>query len=235
MRTAVIVTTYDRPVALARSLPQIVALGWPVLVVDDGTPVDNALVGMAHARAAGADFMHLPTNRGLACALNIGLAYWLADASIDWISVFQDDVDVHPQCRRAIERVQHPERVPILTCHDAAEHMAISDPESINGVRVTRKKNCRATHIHASREYWESVMPIPTRELGAPKRVRGAERGMGSNVDYWIVSKAPKARGEVVCIPGLVRTFYHKAEDSCWDNEVKLGEDGPLHDGALHG
>jgi hypothetical protein len=222
---ACLVTTYNRAEALTRSLPQIAALGAPVLVVDDGC--DRAKWMPELVDAAIADYLLVPRNRGLACALNIGLSYWLADSSVEWISCFQDDVDVHPQLMEEMEKASSYYRGPVYTGHDSADHPAI---EEIAGVKF--KRSCAGVHIHAHRHFWDSVMPIPTFRLGAPMRVPGRDRGIGSNVDWWIVRDAPNSvqrrKGRVVCLPGLVRTFYHRAEDSSWGNAPRCGEDAPL-------
>ena len=69
----IIVTTHNRAEALQRSLPQIVALGAPVLVVDDGS--DSAKWTPELIKCAIADYLYVPKNRGLASALNIALSY----------------------------------------------------------------------------------------------------------------------------------------------------------------
>ena len=73
--TAILVTTYNRPEALARSLPQIVALGVPVLVVDDGSGDADADEVACIAYDNGVEALFLPVNRGLAAAMNVGLSY----------------------------------------------------------------------------------------------------------------------------------------------------------------
>ena len=232
--TAIVVTTCGRPAALERSIPHLADLGVPILIVND--PRDDGKIWSHRPFSTKVDVMTTPTNRGLACALNMGVAYWLADKSIEWISYFQDDVEVDADVLLALRDVQHLKDRPLLTGHDALEH-----PEkgrgTINGIDVVYKNSCRATHMHAHRDYWTSVMPIPTRELGAPKPVAGQPRGLGSNVDWWIATNAPssvKMTGRyVTCVPGLVRTFLWKKQDSCWDNEQKAGEDMPLHRRAL--
>jgi glycosyltransferase involved in cell wall biosynthesis len=229
MATASLITTFNRPAALARSLRQIVALGAPVLVVDDGSSQrreNEQVCGPYHA-----NYLFLPGNRGLSAALNIGLAYWMADKSINWISYFQDDVDVHPKTLIEMEQFQnHGLGQHILTGHDAGEHSAYHEQNYL-GRLIKFKWSIRATHIHASAEFWKSVFPIPTRELGAPKR-NGPGRGLGSNCDWWIVRDSPnscqKTKRPILCVPGLVRSFLWKAEDSCWNNTQKAGEDLPL-------
>lgn len=42
---AILMTTYRRPHCLRRSLPQIAALGRPILVVDDGSPIATTQTG----------------------------------------------------------------------------------------------------------------------------------------------------------------------------------------------
>jgi len=223
---ACLVTTYNRPDALARSLPQIVKLGSPVLVVDDGSR--DWCQNQALCASNLAYYLRLPENRGLAAAMNAGLAYWLADKSIEWVSYFQDDVDVHPRCLEILARFQ--KSAQILSGHDAKEH-AFQESGKKGDISFGYKRSIRATHIHARCDFWESVMPIPTRSLGAPKH-NGEGRGIGSNVDWWICRDAPqscqKSKRSVICVPGLVRSFLWKAEDSCWNNMQTVGEDAAL-------
>lgn len=237
MNTATVVTCCDRPAALKRSLPQITALGVPVLVVDDSRDPQNARVHEDFVlNETGGAYLRLPYNRGLAGALNIGLAYWLADPTIRWISYFQDDVDVDPLLLGAMALVTTTR--PFATGHHAPEH-GIVTTTVVQGIRVHLKGACRATHMHASVDYWAGVMPIPARELGAPKRVPGDVRGLGSNVDWWVVNWAPKSvvkqGGYIPCVPGLVRSFLWRKEDSCWNNEQKAGEEPPLSRDAIPG
>jgi len=238
--TVCIVTTCNRPDALARSLPQIVALGAPVLVVDDGSPDELALDLANHHGAA---CLRLPHNRGLACALNVGLSYWLADTAVEWISVFQDDVDVRPDCLEVLARIAATGTAPIMTGHDAAEHAPDGADEvasMLAGILVRKKRNSRATHMHGRRDYWQAVMPIPTRALGAPKRTSDDPdvRGLGSNVDFWIYRDCPESvvarGGHVLCVPGLVRTFLWEGKDSTWNNTQRAGADPELR-GATPG
>jgi hypothetical protein len=85
----------------------------------------------------------------------------------------------------------------------------------------------------ATREGWSRVMPIRSRGLGLPgTRIMDGKRGTGSGVDWWIVRDSPN-RLPVLCIPGLVRTFAWKAEDSTWLNTQIAGEDAPLSRAAI--
>lgn len=244
MTIGILVTTFNRPEALQRSLPQIAALGCPVLLVDDG----GGLIDVTHSESKGREYwaqaeymsgpytnvqyLRIPQNRGLACAMNIGLSYWLADSSIEWISYFQDDVDVHPKMLEILSKFQGMSK--ILTGHDAGEHPSHA-PSRIDGIDYSHKWSIRATHIHAHRDFWQSVMPIPTRELGCPKR-QGEGRGLGSNADWWIVRDSPhscqKTKQPIICVPGLVRSFLWKGEDSCWNNTQRAGDDAPLKEYA---
>lgn len=225
--TAIIVTTCDRPGFLAKSLSTIRKLEVPILVVDDSRKPASASSNETHARWFDSGYLRISENRGLAGALNIGLSFWLADKSVEWISYFQDDVEVDPDALLVLRDVQHLKDRPFLTCHDAAEHKAIRK-SLVNGVQVLHKESCRATHMHAHRDYWRDLMPIPTRELGAPKRIPGQERGVGSNVDWYVASWAPTSVKEtkklVSCVPGLVRTFSREADESTWGNGLKYDE-----------
>ncbi len=229
MNTAILVTTYNRAEALHRSLPQIAALGYPILVVDDGSCDRDLWENVAVCVQYNAVHLHIPRNRGLACALNVGISYWLADGRVEWISYFQDDVDIHPKALEILSGLRN--YSPILTGHDAGEHAAHA-AAAIDGTAVKYKWACRATHIHASAEFWKSVFPIPTRELGAPKRTVGVGRGLGSNADWWIVRDAPqscqKTKRPILCVPGLVRSFLWEGKDSCWNNTQRAGEEPPL-------
>jgi len=223
----VIVTTFNRPKILERSLPQIAALGAPVLVVDDGTHQSEDLLNAKICFQAGTRYLWLPENRGLSAAMNIGISYWLADKSVDWISYFQDDVDVHPRLFQELAVATKQMPAALYTGHDSRYHAAV---QSANGFKI--KQSCAAVHMHAKREFWQSIMPIPTFALGAPKRLPGRVRGVGSDVDWWIVRDSPhsiqKTGDRIVCLPNLVRTFLYKADESSWGNSQPDGEEPPL-------
>lgn len=212
----ILMTTFDRPAALRRSLPQLAALAHHVLVVDDGSAPAQADANAEIARQCGASYLRLPDNRGLAAAINVGIAYLLADERTQWISYFQDDVDVDPRVMERLAPLEHADQRPLITGYDADEHAAERE-EDIAGERVKLKRMSSAVHIHAHAKYWERVLPIPTQYLGAPKR-----RWDPSLEDYWIVKDAPESvwrRGVLIpCVPGLVRTFLWHRADSTWGN-----------------
>jgi len=221
----ILVTSCNRPEALARSLPQICSLGPPVLIVDDGSHgIQSAFYDL---KCATADYLRIPQRRGLAAALNIGLSYWLADKSVEWISYFQDDVDVHPLLLQELATAAKQMPAALYTGHDSRYHAAT---QNINGFKI--KQSCAAVHMHANREFWQSIMPIPTFALGAPKRVPGRVRGVGSDVDWWIVRDSPhsiqKTGDRIICLPNLVRTFLYKSDESSWGNSQPDGEEPPL-------
>lgn len=238
-----LVTTYNRPEALMRTLPGLVELDYPVLVVDDGSAESHR--NASCAEAFGARYLRLPENRGLACAMNVGLEYWLADAAVRWVSYFQDDVEIIPtRAARILREHVDSVRFPLLTLHDAGEHPG--EPTEYCGRPAKLKQNCRATHLHAHRDYWRAVMPIPQNrpyptpcpleklppDVQARHRQNGELRGEGSEVDHWITHRAPRSivarGGRVLCVPGALRTFLWRKEDSCWDNQQRAGEDPPL-------
>lgn len=235
--TAIIVTTCDRPGFLAKSLSSIKPLRVPILIVDDSRKVSSNESNLMHSRWFEVEYLRIPENRGLAGALNIGLSYYLADKRVEWISCFQDDVEVDPDTLAVLRDVQHLKERPLLTGHDAAEHKAVRKMK-INDIEVLLKDSCRATHMHAHRDYWRELMPIPTRELGAPKRIPGQERGLGSNVDWYVATHAPTSVKEtgrhVACVPGIVRTFSREADESTWGNGLKYDEP-PLSRAAIKG
>ena len=218
---AIVVTTHNRPWALARSLPQIVRLDVPVLVVDDASSgparQENARIVEQHN---GAQLLYLPSNRGHCCATGIGVEYWLADYACKWISAFEDDVDVQPETLEVLAAIQDPHARPFLTGLYAREH-AVVRQELVAGSRVLLQRSTRGTHNHAHRDYWRGVLPIPTPYLGAPKR-NGLRPGQGSEIDWWITAWAPssitKRGGHVVCVPDLVHHFAKRADQSTWSN-----------------
>ena len=225
-----IVTTHNRPQALERSLPQITALGAPVLVVDDGSNSDAVRANAEICVKNGADQLWIPNNRGLATALNLGVSYWLADRSIKSISYFQDDCDAHPQLLDFMVKLQ--KYSPILTGHDARAHKSCGNA-TLDGIGILYKETCAGVHLFCSAEFWRGLLPFPTNELGTPKRIPGrAGRGLGSDCDWWVCRDAPrssKARAlQVIVVPNLVRTFNWQAEDSCWGNSQPWGEEPPL-------
>jgi hypothetical protein len=225
---AALITTYNRPAALTRSAWQIARLGVPTLVVDDGSDAEKAAENKSICDSNGLLYMKLPGNRGLAAALNTGLSYWLADSRIRWISYFQDDVDVHARALEVLGKLQG--LSPLLTGHDAGEHEAQKEGV-LTDIPFKIKRSCRATHMHGSADFWRGILPIPTNDLGTPRR-NGQGKGIGSNVDWWIVRDAPnsiqKNGGAIVCVPGLVRSFLWMGKDSCWNNTAKCGEEPPL-------
>ncbi|HEY9641312.1 MAG TPA: glycosyltransferase [Coleofasciculaceae cyanobacterium] len=221
---AAVITTYNRPQSLARSLPQVLALGIPVVVVDDGSSPENDRENQRITEQHQVPLIRIPENRGLPNAMNVGLEYWLADPQIDWISYFQDDVDIHPETLKVLEQIQDPHDRPLLAGRDALEHPNFGTG-NIAGYPVLYKRSMPGQHLHAHRDYWRSVMPIPTPYLGAPKPDRG-KPGQGADEDWWITCWSPhsitKRGGYIVCVPGLVRSFRTAADESTWGNLSEL-------------
>jgi hypothetical protein len=89
--------------------------------------------------------------------------------------------------------------------------------ESINGVEVFFCHSFSGQHMHAHKDYWQKILPVPTMETGCPKP------GRGSNSDWWIGAWAPgsvcKTGKKITCVAGLVSTFATRSEDSTWGNQ----------------
>jgi hypothetical protein len=213
---AILVTTFNRPLALVRTLRHLIALNCPVLVVDDGSSPLLAGHNEAACASNGAAYLGLPANRGLSGALTIGLYYLLADRRVQWISYFQDDVDVDPALMDRMRSLEHPTDRPVLTGYDADEHPTERET-TVAGISVKMKRSSPAVHLHAHGDYWRGILPIPTEYLGAPRP--GWEASLE---DWWILNTAPASaakRGLLVpCVPGLVRTFLWHHADSTWGN-----------------
>jgi glycosyltransferase involved in cell wall biosynthesis len=198
---AIVITTYNRPDYLARSLPQIVALGAPVLVVDDGSDLEQAAENQRIADQYQVELLRSPTHRRQPTAITTGISHWLSDSTIAWISYFRDDVNVRSDTLAILQQIQSPQ-YPILTGRDAPEH-PILQTETIATHLVQLKRSSPGIHFHAHRDYWASVLPIPTPVIDLP--------GRGTDEDWWITAWSPnsvvKKGGYLVCVPGLVSTF----------------------------
>lgn len=237
---AAVITTYNRPECLRRSLPQLLKLGIPVLVIDDASLPAHASTNRQIASLYSVPLIAIPENRGLPNAINVGIEYWLADADVQWISYFQDDVDVRPDIFEVLGRIQHPSERPLLTGQNALEHATVEAAE-IAGQQVLLKRSTPGQHLHAHRDYWRAVLPIPTPYLGAPKPDRGRP-GQGDDADWWITAWSAnsivKRGGYVVCVPGLVSTFRPSETGSTWGNRSVAGaalESEPEPDMRLKG
>lgn len=222
-RTAIVVTTYNRPWALKRCLDSLARQQCPIVVVDDGSTEENAAQNREIARAHKTALMSCAENRGISNAINAGVSYWLADPAMEWISLFNDDVEV---VEDAFARLQAVVRGSPFAARDCV-FTGYLDPKhpvretiEIAGQQVTLAWSCPAKHMHAHRDYWQSVLPVPTTYPGAPKPSGGVFKGQGSDADWWIASwspnAAPKRGGHVAVIPGLVSSFGQGA--STWDN-----------------
>ncbi len=224
--TGVVVTTYNRPRALARTLGALARTGRPLLVVDDRSSRENRLRNRWLAQRAGAVSLCLPRNLGLAHATTVGVCHWLAHPDIEWISVFNDDVEADEDVFDRLDVVTRSfadARSRLFAGHHSALHDSHS-ADRVNGQQVLLTRSCSGIHLHAHREYWQGVLPVPTTYTGAPKPEAGVFPGQGSDTDWWIACWSPgsavKNVGEVVVIPGLVS---HAAERSTWDSGQESG------------
>ena len=224
--TGVVVTTYNRPWALRRTLASLSRQGRPIVVVDDGSPTISRFRNGIMAGAQRAAYMPHPDNLGLAHSLNVGVCHWLAHPEVEWISTFNDDVEVVDGMFDVLENIvrhsPHPPAHSLYTGYADDDHPR-SVAEPLAGRAAALARSCPAKHLHAHRSYWQSVLPIPTAYTGAPKPAGGLFPGHGSDADWWVGSwapqSAPKQGGSVVVIPGLVSTFATGASSSTWGNK----------------
>lgn len=209
-RTAAVVTTYNRPWCLEKSLPQIVKLGIPVVVVDDGSSPGNFQANQSIASRYQVPILRLPIHREQSSALNMGISYWLADADIAWISCFRDNVTVRVDALQVLSQVQEAQLRPLLAGCDDVNHPTLKT-EQVAGQTLLLKRSMSGLHFHAHRDYWRAVLPIPTPYLNAPKPNTAHLRQGGIDEDWWITAWSPDSvakRGSyVVCLPGLVEAF----------------------------
>jgi hypothetical protein len=207
-RRGALVTTYQRPDMLEATLGALRATGVELAVVDDGSGPEAAARNRALAEAAGAAYLFVPGNRGLPTALNCGLAYFLADERITWISSFNDDVVVDPALYQVLGKLEATGAYPLMTGY-LSPHHSVHETRTIEGIEVKLLRSMPGQHIHAARDYWRAVLPIPTPYLGAPKPSGGVFPGQGADEDWWIGSYAPRAvvktGGLIAAVAGLVQ------------------------------
>jgi hypothetical protein len=219
-KTVILVTTYERPHFLRRTLEDLVRLQAPILVVDDASREKFAEAYRQIFAEFPVEVLRMPSNRGVANAINAGVGYWLADPQVEWISYFQDDVEVRPDVFDALARHQDPDRQPILSGRLDPLH-PVQETREMKGEKLYFQRSCPGVHLHAHRSYWEDVLPIPTPYLGAPKKAEESPRpGRGADEDFWITCWSPlsvaKDEGFVCVVPGLVRTISVQPEESTW-------------------
>jgi hypothetical protein len=223
--TASVVLTYNRPWALSRTLRSLSGHGRPIIVVDDGSDDLSKAENQSIARAAGASLIVHPRNAGLAAGMNTGVCYWLAHPDIEWISVFNDDVDVADTAFPTLEHVARhspfAKEDTLYTGYSAHDRPGRA-AATIAGQKVFLDRMASGPHLHAHRSYWQAVLPIPTTYAGAPKTTGGVFPGQGSESDWWVGSwsprAAPKRGSHVVTVPGLVLEFATRASESTWHN-----------------
>jgi hypothetical protein len=209
-----VVATHNRAWALGRTLRSLAPAFRHLAVVDDGSRPWQAWRNRRAARAAGAAYIRIPGNPGLANAVNVGVSHWLAHAGIGWISVFNDDVRLAPGAVEALMAVSraapYPRDAVLFTGYRSPFHR-VHGAAVIAGREVLLGRSSSGQHLHAHRDHWQRLLPIPTAYIGAPKTTGGLFPGHGSDMDWWIGSWSPesavKRGGDVVVIPGLVETF----------------------------
>ncbi|MBD2024947.1 glycosyltransferase [Leptolyngbya sp. FACHB-711] len=199
---AAVVLTHNRPDALDRSLPQVLALNIPVVVVDNGSEGEKAAQNQALADRHQVQLLKLPQFRP-AAALSAGVSYWLNDPSIRWISCFQDTAEVRPETIALLQKVQDPQERPLLVGDDDPDHATVRS-DSVNGIPVKLKLSSSGVHFHAHRDYWASLLPIPVSTPPGDEE----ETLTATDENGWITTWSPrsivKRGGYVVCVPGLV-------------------------------
>jgi hypothetical protein len=206
VKRGAVITTFNRPAMLEATVASVAATGAEVVVVDDGSMQLNAPRNQAITLAAGGTYLFVPGNRGLPTALNCGLSFFLADESVTWISTFNDDVAVDPTLYQVLGKLEATREFPLMSGYLSPHHKALGT-RSIGGHEVQLMRSMPGQHIHAARDYWRFVMPIPTPYLGAPKPT-GNFDGQGADEDWWIGSYAPrsiaKTGGFIAVVPDLV-------------------------------
>lgn len=207
---AAVITTYNRPWCLEKSLPQVLKLGMPVVVVDDSSSPGHFRTNQSITSRYQVPLLRLPSHREQSSALNVGISYWLGDPDIAWISCFRDNVTVKPDALRILTQIQDAQTRPLLAGCDDADHPTL-EVDTIAGHSVRLKRSMSGLHFHAHRDYWTAVLPIPTPYLNAPKPNQDHLKPGGIDEDWWITAWSPrsiaKQGGYVICVPDLVSSF----------------------------
>jgi hypothetical protein len=106
-------------------------------------------------------------------------------------------------------------------------HRAHGEAE-IGGEAVLFCRSTSGQHLHAHREYWESILPVPTPYARAPKVEGGIFPGQAGDADWWVSNWAPRSaikRGAAICVvPGLVSTTGNGR--STWGGPPMASPDG---------
>jgi hypothetical protein len=223
--TAIVVTTHNRPWALTRTLRSLSGRGHPIIVVDDGSDDFFRAQNQTIALAAGASLIVHPCNVGLAAAMNTGVCYWLAHPDIEWISVFNDDVDVAEAAfitlTDVVRNSPFAKEDTLYTGYCVPDRAGRTE-SIIAGHQVFLDRIASGPHLHAHQSYWQAVLPVPTTYAGAPKTTGGVFPGQGSESDWWVGSwsprAAPKRGSHIVVVPGLVVEFATDVSQSTWHN-----------------
>jgi hypothetical protein len=223
-RCGALVKTFDRPNFLERCLRSISTQFDRILIVDDGSQAESRHRNSTIAESSGAEYVHLGRNLGHACVLNTGIAMFLADLNIAWISAFDDDTELVPKGVERLKGVTSAldalDRRNLYSGYASPHHIGHAE-QIISGERVIICRSCSAQHMHAHRSYWQAVLPIPTAYDRAPKTGGGIFEGQGSDVDWWCSNWAPrsaiKQRASVYVLPGLVRN--HGQGHSTWSGQ----------------
>ena len=207
VRRGAVITTFNRPAMLMQSAVGVIQAGAELLVVDDGSSPEFAATNRTIVERAGGAYLALPSNRGLPTALNCGVAHFLADEGVTWISTFNDDVAVDPTLYEVLGKLEATREFPLMTGFLSPAHKVL-DARVVDGVEVKLLRALSGLHMHGARDYWRGLMPIPTPYLGAPKPSGGRFDGQGADEDWWVGSYSPhavaKAGGLIAAVAGLV-------------------------------
>ncbi len=241
--TMVLITSYGRPRLLQRAVESVLATTPEdcfVLVIDDASPpAALAWIRRQSQRVERLELLVKKKRAGLADSMNLGLARAakvLAPESL--LYYLQDDTEAEPGWHEALGHLWHGYREPLglgfVSGHLAPEHFYKTRDEvgrerpRLLGIERTAHgdvvllASIRATNMVADLETWRSHGKIPNRMRFPTPTRRGRGRGLGSNVDWFLLRDGPKAmirRGQRCgVLPGYVLHQGEAARDSTWNN-----------------
>jgi hypothetical protein len=209
-KTAILITTYNRPEALIKLLKQLKNRTEEILIINDGSAEQfRHQYNQIKEQFPQFSYIDNPKNMGLVYSMNNGFSYFLSDPDIQWIHYIQDDVIIDDNAffEKTLQ-VADKDKYPVITGIYREPHK-IFNKISINEQDVYLLRSIPAQHFLVHRLYLSENMPIPNPYVGAPKPDKG-KPGQGSDEDWWLFSWSPKSilkrGGYIVCIPNLCST-----------------------------
>lgn len=130
-RVCAVIVTYFPPAPLNESLELLAPQVSDLVIIDNGSPAHQLAELVATAAAAGATFLPLGANMGIAHALNIGLK-WAHERDCTWLATFDQDSVAGPtmiaDMLSAARSYPHAERIAVISPVHVDRQLGLSLP-----------------------------------------------------------------------------------------------------------